>query len=165
MMRTIVGTLLSLFAIVVTISDAEAERHELLSEIRALDQQIFDSAFLTCDENKLRELMSDDLEFYHDLYGLIAEALNSFLAGTIPDCLARQAGHLPYLERRLEPETMEVRRLGDWGAMQTGRHTFHGRDEDGEDVLVERAEFMHVWQHSEQGWRITRVISYDHRSE
>jgi len=143
----------------------DPSEHDLLSEIRQLDERIFEAAFLTCDAPVLRALMSEDLEFYHDLYGLIANDLDAFLAGTIPDCIARSEGTLPYIERRPEPGTLQVRRLGDWGALQTGSHTFHGRDEDNQDLFLERGTFMHVWERSELGWRIKRVISYDHESE
>ena len=144
---------------------AESTESDLLSEIRQLDQRIFTSAFLTCDEDTLRALMSADLEFYHDIYGMIASDLESFLAGTIPDCIARREEKLPYIERRLEANTMQVRRLGNWGAIQTGSHTFYGRDEHNQDIFLERATFMHVWEHSEFGWRIKRVISYDHDNQ
>lgn len=138
---------------------------DLLSEIEPLDQRIFEAAFLTCDEDALRALLSPDLEFYHDLYGMIAGDLEAFLVGTLSDCTSRRAGELPYIERRLVPDSMEVRRVGDWGALQTGQHTFHGRDEQDQDVLLERGTFMHVWERSDMGWRIKRVISYDHVSE
>ena len=90
---------------------------DLTEELTRLDQRIFASAFLTCDEEALRATMAEDLEFYHDIYGLIAADLDSFISGTVPDCVARKNKELPYLERRLEPNTMQVRRLGNWGAL------------------------------------------------
>lgn len=69
------------------------------------------------------------------------------------------------LRAELMPGSMQVKPLGEWGALQTGRHTFHGQDEHGKDVLLERGTFMHIWERSEQGWHIKRVISYDHESE
>ena len=137
----------------------------LLEQIAPLDAQIFEAAFLSCDEATLRTVMSPDLEFYHDLYGMIAGDLDTFLAGTLPDCVARQAGNAPYVERRLVPGSMEVRAIGEWGALQSGDHTFYGRDASGEDLFLERGTFMHVWAKTEQGWQIKRVISYDHKNE
>ncbi|MEL6567886.1 MAG: nuclear transport factor 2 family protein [Pseudomonadota bacterium] len=132
--------------------------------IEALDADIFAAAFLTCDEQRLREILSPDLEFYHDLYGKIAGSVDEFLEGTIPDCLMRQRGESPFIRRALRLETMEIRPIGDWGLLQSGTHDFYGQDEDGNDILLETGVFMHVWQNTEQDWRITRVISYDHQS-
>lgn len=157
-------TLVAAFAFAASATPNDKE-FDLTAELTRLDQRIFTSAFLTCDEDALRATMAEDLEFYHDIYGLIAEDLDSFISGTIPDCVARRNKELPYLERRLEPNTMQVRPLGDWGALQSGSHTFHGRDEHGQYVLLERGVFMHVWEKSELGWRIKRVLSYDHHSE
>lgn len=141
------------------------QEEDLVAVLTPLDQRIFEAAFLTCDEGTLRELLSEDLEFYHDLYGMIAGDIDTFLAGTLPDCVARSEGRSAYTERRLVPGSMEVRRIGDWGAIQTGHHTFHGRDEAGQDILLERGTFMHIWEKTPDGWRIKRVISYDHKSE
>lgn len=165
MKRTLISLLTGVGLCSGVFGPARAEEANLSAQISPLDAQIFEAAFLTCDEETLRALMSDDLEFYHDLYGLIAEDLDSFTRATIPDCEARKAGELPYLERRLDIESVQIKRLGEWGAMQTGRHAFYGRDELGGEQLLEQAEFMHIWQRSDKGWQIKRVISYDHRSQ
>ena len=155
--------------IIASVSAAQAlpqqPKHDLVAVLLPLDQQIFEAAFLTCDEDVLRELLSEDLEFYHDLYGMIAGDIDTFLAGTIPDCVARSEGQSAYTERRLIPGSMEVRRIGDWGAIQTGEHTFYGRDDEGQDIFLERGTFMHIWQNTRSGWRSERGISYDHTSE
>lgn len=143
----------------------QEQENDLGAVLMPLDQRIFEAAFLTCDEGVLRDLLSDDLEFYHDLYGMIAGDIEDFLAGTLPDCIARSEGRSAYTERRLVPGSMEVRRIGDWGAIQTGQHTFHGRDDQGHDIFLERGTFMHVWEKTSNNWRIKRVISYDHKSE
>jgi len=131
--------------------------------ILALDAQIFEAAFLTCDSDTLRKIMAPDLEFYHDIYGNIAGNVDEFLSGTIPDCEARQRGENPYVERKLITETMQVRPIGDWGAMQTGTHHFVGKDEAGAEILLETGAFTHIWQKVDGGWKIKRVISYDHK--
>lgn len=38
-------------------------------------------------------------------------------------------------------------------------------NEQANDMFLERGTFMHVWEKVEQGWRIKRVISYDHKGE
>ncbi len=133
-----------------------------LQAITGLDAQIFEAAFLTCDEATLRRIMAPDLEFYHDLYGNIAQDVDGFLSGTLPDCEARKRGDAPYVERRLIADSLHVRPIGDWGAMQTGQHVFIGKSDTGEDVVLETGLFTHIWQKTDAGWKIKRVISYDH---
>ncbi|MGB6230713.1 MAG: nuclear transport factor 2 family protein [Litorimonas sp.] len=135
---------------------------EEAAAIEALDAAIFEAAFLTCDSDRLRSLMTDDLEFYHDKYGVIARSSEAFIDGTIPDCLQRQSGDLPYLERRATPGTMQVRKIGEDGLMQTGHHSFWLRP-PGEDIReVETGLYTHIWVRDGDGHRISRVISYDH---
>lgn len=132
--------------------------------IAAQDARIFEAAFLTCDRETLGEIMDDKLEFYHDLYGRIATTREEFLGGTIPDCEKRAAGDLPFLIRKVTADTMEVREIKGFGAMQTGQHGFYTRDESGEDILLETGEYIHLWEKRPEGWTIIRVISYDHES-
>ncbi|MGB3455031.1 MAG: nuclear transport factor 2 family protein [Litorimonas sp.] len=132
------------------------------ARIEALDARIFEAAFLTCDAETLREIMSDGLEFYHDKYGIIARSAVDFIDGTLPDCEQRKAGELPYLERRATPGTMEVRRIGDDGLMQTGHHAFWLRPPDEEIREVETGLYTHIWVRDGDALRLLRVISYDH---
>jgi hypothetical protein len=130
--------------------------------IASLDAEIFKAAFLTCDGERLSQIMADDLEFYHDKYGVIARTADEFIEGTIPDCVKRQQGELPYLERRATPGTMQVRKIGEDGLMQTGHHSFWLRL-PGEDIRrVETGLYTHIWLRQGTGWQISRVISYDH---
>lgn len=130
--------------------------------IAALDARIFDASFTSCDESELLSVMAEDLEFYHDIYGVIARDRQAFIDGTLPDCRKRQAGELPYLERRLTPGSMVVRRIGDDALMQTGRHSFWLRPPGEALREVETGVFTHLWERDGDSWRISRVISYDH---
>ncbi|MEL6687216.1 MAG: nuclear transport factor 2 family protein [Pseudomonadota bacterium] len=135
---------------------------ETTSQIRQLDADIFEAAFLTCDGDRLREIMADDLEFYHDKYGIIATSVDEFLDGTIPDCLRRQSGELPYLERRSDDDTMVVRKIGEDGLMQMGEHSFWLRLPGEEIKKVETGVYTHLWVRDGDTYKIKRVISYDH---
>ena len=135
---------------------------ETTATITRHDATIFEAAFGTCDGEALRRVMADDLEFYHDKYGLIASSLDEFLGGTLPDCERRKSGEQPYLERRLDAGSMVVRRIGDDAVMQTGSHSFWPR-EPGQDIRkVETGLFTHIWVKTDGDYKIKRVISYDH---
>ena len=134
-----------------------------VAAVKARDARIFEAAFLTCDKDALRDVMMENLEFYHDKYGIIARDRAAFIDGTIPDCEARKAGQLPYLERRLDADSMVVRRIGDDALMQTGTHSFWLRPPGEELRPVETGVFTHIWVRDGDRLRISRVISYDHR--
>jgi hypothetical protein len=64
------------------------------------------------------------------------------------------------VQRTLLPETMEIYPLKGYGAVEIGIHRFHhpGRPGDG----TGDAKFVTVWQNKDGGWKVTRVISYNH---
>lgn len=126
--------------------------------VRTLDREFWD-AYNTCDLDRMRELLTDDIEFYHDKGGLtvtreaLLDSLSEGLCGP----------GKPTMRREAATEDAEVFELSDYGAVIRGRHLFHERHEGGTEVPVERAQFFHLWKASEDGWKMSRVISFDHR--
>ncbi len=134
----------------------------LFDTIAALDTSLFTAAFFTCDVARVRALVTDDLEFYDDRSGLAYTSGDAFAADI--NCLHWTQGNDPQIARRLVPGSMTVDRLGDWGAMQRGRHQFYRVVPGGADVLEGDADFIHLWCRDPDGWKIARVISYGHRA-
>jgi hypothetical protein len=130
-----------------------AEQAELTRTVAELDTKLFD-AYNHCDLKTLGEMVSDDLEFYHDQTGL--------MVGKAPFLEAIQNNICGKVERTLVPGSLEVYRLKGYGAVEIGVHRFH-RPGDQNDPGGE-AKFVHVWQNKDGVWRVTRVISYDHES-
>jgi hypothetical protein len=64
------------------------------------------------------------------------------------------------LERKPVAGSMEVYPIKDFGAIQTGKHTFchteNGKLECG------TFKFMHIWRLENQKWQIVEVITYGH---
>jgi hypothetical protein len=122
----------------------------LFDELFRMDQELFQAAFITCDQNKFRSLLTEDLEFYHDrtgaAYGEDARTLNS---------CPRDNG----VKRALVAGSLEVYPINNYGAVQTGRHLFTREGEPGAEV----AKFVHLWQKKDGAWRLARVLSFDHR--
>ena len=132
---------------------AEEAPDELFETIAALDAAFFE-AYNTCDLEKSRSMLAEDLEFYHDLDGLIS--------GPAPLLEALERNICGKVRRELVPGTMEVHRLQGYGALQTGVHLFHhpGREEiDG----VGQGRFIHIWARDGDAWTLERAVSYDHR--
>jgi hypothetical protein len=125
---------------------------ELAEEISELDTILFKAV----NEGKLdivKEYFSPDLEFYHDTGGL------DKYQGTI-DNLKRMFANPNRPTRSLVENSMQVYPIKDYGAIQTGKHTFchteNGKPECG------TFDFLHVWQKQDEKWQITRVVSYGH---
>lgn len=128
-----------------------AEPAALFSTVKELDARLF-NAYNTCDLSTLGAMVSDDLEFYHDLTGL-SKGRAPFLAAIKQNVCGK-------VHRELLPETLEVYPLKGFGAVELGVHRFshpgHPADEMGD------ARFVTLWQNDRGVWKVTRVISYEH---
>ena len=134
-------------------SNAQGSREsELFAVIARADAELFD-AFNACDLASTENIFAKDLEFYHDITGVTDYAQT--MASSKANC-DRNLG----LRRELVEGTLEVYPLGDEGAIQVGQHTFCHL-ENGKDVCG-TFKFVHVWRRVESGWRLARVVSYDH---
>lgn len=126
----------------------------LFQTIQALDTKLFD-AYNQCELEKFGAMLVDDLEFYHDLGGLMrggqatVDAVKKNICGKVT--------------RQLVPGTLEVYPIADFGALEIGVHRFlhpgqAKTEQDGE------AKFIHLWQNKDGVWKLARIISFDHHS-
>jgi hypothetical protein len=129
---------------------AAAQPDALFKTIEALDTELFD-AYNHCELAKFSSLIAPDVEFYHDKTGLmrgrqaLVDAIKNNICGKVT--------------RQLVPGTLEVYPIADYGAVEIGVHRFY---HPGDPKNVGEAKFIHLWQHTSDGWKITRVISFDH---
>lgn len=122
----------------------------LADELAAMDAALFEAAFVTCDAAKFRAVFTEDAEFYHDKTGAsFGEAVK-----VLKSC-PRDNG----VTRTLVPGSLEVYSMQGYGAVQIGRHVFARKGELGS----EEAKFVHLWKREAGGWRLARVLSFDHR--
>lgn len=138
-------------------SHAPAQEHSSLRDtLVRLDSLLFEAIYHACDADLAERLLAEDVEFYHDRGGLLDSSRETWLADM------RENG-CPSAQRRLDRSSMEVHRIGDYGALQMARHEFHVLRED-DTELVEVARFIHLWKRASDGrWLLARVISYDHQ--
>lgn len=115
-----------------------------------MDAELFEAAFVTCDAHKFRLMFTEDAEFYHDKTG----ASQGEAARTLKSC-PRANG----VTRTLVPGSLEVYPMHGYGAIQMGSHVFAKSGEPGSEV----AKFVHLWKREVSGWRLARVLSFDHR--
>ena len=131
-----------------------ASDESLTKTVNALDGALFE-AYNTCDLDKFSAYFAEDVEFYHDQGGVMTgkEKLLTSLKQNICGKVRREA----------MPDTVKVFPMRGFGAVQTGSHRFTHPGKDDKEPVGE-AKFIHLWQHKDGAWKITRVISYDHRS-
>jgi ketosteroid isomerase-like protein len=132
-------------------AQSKAQSDALFRTIQSMDTQLFD-AYNHCDLSALGEMVSDDLEFYHDQTGLSV--------GRAPFIAAIKQNICGKVERTIVPGSIKVYPLQGYGAVELGIHRFHhpGHPEDG----VGEASFVTLWQNKDGIWKVTRAISYNH---
>jgi hypothetical protein len=133
-------------------SGLATEKTDLAEEIYQADQTFF-TAFNSCNLEVMGNIFSRDLEFYHDISGYAG--YDQTMEVTKNNC-DRKLG----LVRELVRNSMSVHALGDFGAIQKGRHTFCHEVEGKNDCGT--FEFLHIWKRHDSNWRLHRVISYGH---
>ncbi|MBC7924873.1 MAG: nuclear transport factor 2 family protein [Bryobacteraceae bacterium] len=127
---------------------------ELFRTIAALDTEVFE-AYNNCNLEKFRSFFVDGLEFYHDLGGLtvggdkVTEQVKNNICGKV--------------RRELVAGTLQVYPMQGYGALETGSHRFFPAAKGSESSGI--AKFIHLWEKKDGVWKITRVISYDHKSQ
>jgi Domain of unknown function (DUF4440) len=130
-----------------------ATKDSLFQTIAAFDTALFDAAN-HCDLDKLGTFFSDDLEFYHDQSGL-SVGKQDFLEKSKNNICGK-------VIRELVPGSLEVYPLKGFGAVEIGIHRFHHPGHD-DTMAIGEAKFIHIWQYKDGVWKISRVISFDHK--
>lgn len=136
---------------------AEPKADALFDTIRAQDAKLF-NAYNSCDLKTLGDMVSEDLEFYHDRTGL-ARGRQAFVEAIRTNICGKT-------RRELVPGTLEVYPLKTYGAVEIGDHVFcpAATRSACNSKTSGMAKFTMLWQQTEAGWKLTRVISYDHVS-
>ena len=110
---------------------------------------IYFNAYNTCDLTLQADLYSDSIEFYHDKGGLttskseLLESLKKYICGKVT--------------RELVQGSVEVYPIKDYGAIEIGWHKFHNNQEP--NAISHPGRFVIIWQHSNNKWKMTRVVS------
>jgi Domain of unknown function (DUF4440) len=148
--------LLLLFTLSLTITASAQNKSDSLKvsivkkEILQMDSLLFTIAFNQCDTALFKKILSDDVEFYDDRSGL-----NNIKQVEI-NSLVEKCSQTEKLTRKLNSCTID--KLGDYGAVQLGEHTFFVND-----IAVGVGKFVHIWQRSGNTWQLKRIVSYEHQ--
>lgn len=159
MPKSITRILLFCFLFFSLVAKGAAQEHKyepangpLYEELFRMDSLLF-AAFNSRNIEKLKQYFSVGLELYQDNAGVrnYLETMEGFASVFSKDYI---------LNRELVKGSMEMYPIKDFGAIQSGLHTF-SHVENGK---MERAtfKFMHIWEKTKEGWKIKRLITYDH---
>lgn len=140
-----------------------AQSQAMFDAIARMDRALFDASFASCDPERLRQLVAEDFEFYHDKEGLTSTSGEQFVREFGQHCERLKQGTDFRARRELVPGSMAVYPLNNYGAVQTGVHRFYALVEGEPDRLTETARFLHIWKQVDGEWKLARVVSYDHK--
>ena len=133
----------------------------LTQAIAARDARLFRVMFDQCDPSALADLVTGDMEFYHDKGGRMAH--DAFLADYAKGCDAKTAPDAWRSRRELIAGSMKVYAIPGFGAVEEGGHLFYERKGDGPERLAGKARFSILWKLEPDGqWRMARTFSIDH---
>jgi len=148
--RLMIALLLAGAAVQKSDAQFKPDDQALYDTIVHLDSLFF-GAYNTCSVNldTYAAFYADNLEFYHDKGGFssskkdMVEATRKNICGKVT--------------RELVQGSVEVYPVANYGAIEIGFHKFHNSAEP--NAPSRPGRFVIVWHRTNDGWKITRVIS------
>ncbi|TPN82905.1 serine hydrolase [Aquimarina algicola] len=159
-LRLILFTALSIFSI--GINGQVSKESKIFQELKKADSLFFQKGFNNCNLEVLEHYLPSDFEFYHDENGM--QNKEQFIKG-FKESICSNPDRKPI--RKIVEESVEVFRLKNngetYGAIQKGVHLFYIKEPDKALYLTNIAKFTSIWRLKEGQWKLTRVLSYDHK--
>lgn len=136
-------------------ADSLSHDDALFKSIQQADADLF-GASNRCDIKAFANLIDEDFEFYHDKTGLTVGK------AALIDATEKNLCHK--VRRTLIESSLEVYPIQDYGAIEMGSHEFCNLVET--PVCEARTNgtgrFFMLWRKRGDGYKLARVISYDH---
>ncbi|RXM51489.1 MULTISPECIES: DUF4440 domain-containing protein [unclassified Chryseobacterium] len=133
---------------------------DLYLTAKKLDSLIFKEGFNKCNPSHYNTIISDDLEFYHDVGG-VSKGKEAFVA-SVKNNICSTPGKV---KRELIPNSMLVYPMYNnktlYGFIQEGNHEFF-ENTNGKWNKTGQAKFTHLWILENNQWKLKRVLSYNH---
>jgi ketosteroid isomerase-like protein len=125
---------------------------QLYQTVARLDSTLF-AAFNRRDMAAFKPMFTEDLEWFQDNGGLLSYQ-------TVFENFATNFNREYTLTRTLVPGSLEVHPIKGYGAIEIGAHQFHHIENGKPEIGT--FKFLMIWKETPQGWKISRVVSYDH---
>lgn len=143
------------------LSAQEKKAADVLHEVLLLDSAFWQH-YNNCNAEAMRSFFTDDLEFYHDKGG-VTNGADKLIDVTKRNLCSNDNFRL---RRDVVPGTVEIFPMYSnnvlYGAVLVGQHVFYILEKGKEPQLDGLARFTHLWLKSESGWKMSRILSYDH---
>lgn len=150
----------SLFTLTTLTLQAQT-RDEITNTLLRLDSTFW-SAYNTCNIAAMRNFFTDDVEFYHDKGG-ITNGLDALMNISQKNLCSNPDFRL---RREAIKQTIHVFPLYNgnalYGAILSGEHIFYIIDK-GKEHLDGHANFTHLWLLKDGLWKMSRILSFEHR--
>lgn len=135
----------------------------LTEQIAARDSEFFKVFFEGCDPVRVRAMIADDIEMYHDKGGFVWRGADGVIADYAKACEERRKPDSWRSRRELVRASLRVDPVPGHGAIEDGVHLFYERKGDGPERLAGRARFTQLWTLGADGaWRLARIFSFAH---
>lgn len=135
----------------------------LTEQIAARDSEFFRLFFEGCDPARVRTMMADDIEMYHDKGGFVWRGAEAAVADYSKSCAERKKPGAWRSRRELVRASLRVDPVPGYGAIEDGVHLFYERKGDGPERLAGHARFTQLWRLDPDGaWRLARIFSFAH---
>lgn len=146
-------------AILLLSYSVSGQTHDQLKQEVLEQDSLFWHAYNTCDSDAMEKFFSEDIEFYHDKNG-VTKGLVDFMKNTRENLCGNSDWHL---RRQALDSTISIYPMEGYGAILSGEHIFFVNETDKPERLDGLARFTHLWKKTVSGWKMTRILSYDHR--
>ncbi|HEU0099446.1 MAG TPA: nuclear transport factor 2 family protein [Allosphingosinicella sp.] len=138
---------------------------ELTRQIAERDAEFFRLFFEGCDPVRVRTMIADDIEMYHDKGGFVWKGADAAVADYAKTCEERRKPGAWRSRRELVRTSLRVDPVPGHGAIEDGIHLFYERKGDGPERLAGRARFTQLWTLGADGaWRLARIFSFAHEA-
>lgn len=142
---------------------AVPDQPALTERIAARDSEFFRLFFEGCDPARVRSMMADDIEMYHDKGGFVWRGAEGAIADYSKTCEERRKPGAWRSRRELVRASLRVDPVPGYGAIEDGVHLFYERKGDGPERLAGHARFTQLWRLDPDGhWRLARIFSFAH---
>lgn len=139
-----------------------AKDSDLFLQLKKTDSLFFEEGFNKCNFEILETYIPSDFEFYHDENG--TQDRVQFITA-FRESICSNSERKPI--RKIVEESLEVYRLKNngetYGAIQKGIHLFYIKEPNKELYLTNIAKFTSIWNLENGNWKLSRVLSYDHK--
>jgi hypothetical protein len=123
---------------------------------------LFWQHYNNCNVDEMRKFFTDDVEFYHDKGGIIKGA-DSVISVSKRNLCSNENFRL---RREVVAGSVKVFPMKNaetiYGAILSGEHKFYVLEKGKEPRLDGLAKFTHLFMKTDSGWKMSRVLSYDH---